>query len=179
MGKSLSEKKELLSLMTEENNKVTVLEDRRKTFQDLLNQWGYKSPTDFLIECEFIPNPSVKKPRVKITDEVRQNIVTDLKSGVPTKEISSKYGVTEDAIYNIKGKSGLTKPRTKTTPSPSVTVPTPPKVETKTTVPSPNPTLDEFEELFRQPTTTEVKPSETTSSSVQSSEFFESEEEVA
>jgi hypothetical protein len=116
--------------MEEEKSKVSVLEDRRTKFQDLLNQWGYKSPTDFLIECEFIPNPSVKKPRVKITDEVRRNIITDLTNKVPTKDISTKYGVTEDAIYNIKGKAGLTKPKTKKVPTPTVpvgptTVPTP------------------------------------------------------
>lgn len=129
-GMTLSDRKVFFSQMEGEKSKVTVLEDRRKTFDDLLNQWGYKSPTDFLIECEFIPNPTVKKPRVKITDEVRRNIVTDLTNKVPTKEISTKYGVTEDAIYNIKGKSGLTKPKTKKVPTPTVTV-------NPTTVPTP------------------------------------------
>ena len=129
-GMSLSDRKVFFSQMEGEKSKVTVLEDRRKTFQDLLSQWGYKSTTDFLIECEFIPNPTVKKPRVKITDEVRRKIVTDLTNKVPTKEISTKYGVTEDAIYNIKGKSGLTKPKTKKVPTPTVTV-------NPTTVPTP------------------------------------------
>ena len=121
-GMSLSDRKVFFSQMDGEKSKVTVLEDRRTKFQDLLNQWGYKSPTDFLIECEFIPNPTVKKQRVKITDEVRRNIVADLTNKVPTKDISSKYGVTEDAIYNIKGKAGLTKPKTKKVPTPTVTV---------------------------------------------------------
>lgn len=129
-GMTLSDRKVFFSQMEGEKSKVTVLEDRRKTFDDLLNQWGYKSPTDFLIECEFIPNPTVKKPRVKITDEVRRNIITDLTNKVPTKDISTKYGVTEDAIYNIKGKSGLTKPKTKKVPTPTVTV-------NPTTVPTP------------------------------------------
>ncbi|HEY4246204.1 MAG TPA: helix-turn-helix domain-containing protein [Lacunisphaera sp.] len=124
-GMTLSQKKEFLSKMAEETNKVTQIDDRRTTFLNQLNEWGYTSPTDFLIECEFIPNPLVKKSRVKITDDVRQNVVTDLKSGVSTKEISIKYGITEDSVYNIKGKCGLTKPRTKTVQTPSVTVPIP------------------------------------------------------
>ena len=137
-GMSLSDRKVFFSQMEGEKSKVTVLEDRRKTFQDLLSQWGYKSPTHFLIECEFIPNPSVNKPRVKITDEVRRNIVTDLTNKVPTKDISTKYGVTEDAIYNIKGKSGLTKPKTKKVPTTTtVTVPTPTVTVNPTTVPTP------------------------------------------
>lgn len=136
-GMSLSDRKVFFSQMEGEKSKVTVLEDRRTKFQDLLNQWGYKSPTDFLIECEFITNPSVKKSRVKITKEVRKNIISDLRKEVPTKEISTKYGVTEDAIYNIKGKSGLTKPKTKKVPTPTVTVPTPTVTVNPTTVPSP------------------------------------------
>jgi transposase-like protein len=145
---SLLEKKEFISQMTEENNKVTKIEGHRTTFLQLVTEWGYKTPMDFLIEAEFIPNPSVKKPRVKITDEVRQKVVTDIKSGVSTKEISLKYGVTEDSVYNIKGKSGLTKQRTKTVPSPSVTVQvTPPTVTQPTAVRSVEPLDEEFARL--------------------------------
>ena len=123
-GMSLSDKKVLFSSFDQEKDQLTKIEDRRTTFLQLVTEWGYKTPTDFLIEGEIIPNPTVKKPRTKITDEVRQNIVTDLKSGtMTTKQISDKYGITTDSIYNIKGKAGLTKPRTKKVPSPSVNVP--------------------------------------------------------
>ena len=101
----------------------------RTDIERMSKESGSPTVNDFLIRLGYIPNPTVKKPRVKITDEVRRNIVTDLTNKVPTKEISTKYGVTEDAIYNIKGKSGLTKPKT-------TKVPTPP-TENPTTVPSP------------------------------------------
>ena len=101
----------------------------RTDIERMSKESGSPTVNDFLIRLGYIPNPTVKKPRVKITDEVRRNIITDLTNKVPTKDISTKYGVTEDAIYNIKGKSGLTKPKTTKVPTPTT--------ENPTTVPSP------------------------------------------
>jgi cytochrome oxidase assembly protein ShyY1 len=88
----------------------------RTDIERMSKESGSPTVNDFLIRLGYIPNPTVKKPRVKIT---------------------TKYGVTEDAIYNIKGKSGLTKPKTKKVPTPTVTVPTPTVTVNPTTVPSP------------------------------------------
>jgi transposase-like protein len=159
---TLSQKMEYFSQMDEEKSKVIVLKDRQTKFQDLLNQWGYKSPTEFLIECEFITNPSVKKTRTVISKEVRQNIVTDLNNKVPTKDISSKYGVTDDTVYKIKGEEKLTKPKTKKVPTTTtVTVPTP-TTDNPTTVPTPTVTVSPTTDNPSTVPTTTVSDSEKT-----------------
>lgn len=131
-GMSLSQKEEFFSTYDGEKDQVAKVKERRTTFLNIVKEWGYPSPTDFLIDGEFIPNPNLKRPRTVIDEVIRKNIIEDLKLGVKTKEISSKYGVTPDAIYNIKGKASLTTPRKKKdepTPSsppsiPSVVPPT-------------------------------------------------------
>ena len=129
-GMSRNEVLQLLQVLGEwksDDDKDTTY---RNEIERMSSESGSPTVNDFLIRLGYITNPSVKKPRVKISDEVRRNIVTDLTNKVPTKDISTKYGVTEDSVYNIKGKSGLTKPKTKNVPTPTVTV-------NPTTVPSP------------------------------------------
>ena len=121
--KSLEQIQKDIEQLKLKQEKLLKKKDHRSTFLKLVTDSGYGSPTEYLIELGYIPNPSVKKSRVKITDEVRQNIVNDLTNKVSTKDISSKYGVTEDSVYNIKGKNGLTKPKTKKVPTTTVPIP--------------------------------------------------------
>jgi hypothetical protein len=131
----------LLSVLGEwktDDDKNTVY---RTDIERMSKESGSPTVKDFLIRLGYIPNPSVKKTRTVITKEVRQNIVTDLKNGVPTKDISSKYGVKDDSIYKIKGEEKLTKPKTKKVPTTTtVTVPTP-TTDNPTTVPTPTVTV--------------------------------------
>jgi hypothetical protein len=127
----------------------------RTDIERMSKESGSPTVNDFLIRLGYIPNPSVKKPRVKITDEVRRNIVADLTNKVPTKDISTKYGVTEDAIYNIKGKNGLTKPKTKKVPTPTVSL-------NPTTVPSPIVSVSVSESVSPSNVTPMVESSELT-----------------
>ena len=105
--------------------KIVRNRDVRSKFDNQVKDWGYNSITEFFIELKYIPDPTVKRPRTKITKETKEKIEVDLKLGtMSTKEISVKYGITEDSVYNIKGKKGLTKQRIKKVSVPSVTVPT-------------------------------------------------------
>ena len=119
---SLSDRNEVINSFNQEKDKLGKVEERRTTFIQLVKDWGYTSPTDFLIEGEFIPNPTVKRPRTVITDDLHQNISNDLKVGTMTsREISEKHKVTESSVDTIKRKMGLTKPRK---PKVTTTVPT-------------------------------------------------------
>ena len=143
---SLSQCNEYLAIFTQTKDNLVKVGNRVTTFLQMVTEWGYSSPTDFLIEGGIIPNPNLKRPRTKISDETRLNIVNDLKSGKSTKEISSKYGVTDDAVYNIKGKEHLTKSRekvilvkTEETKDTTVIVPTSPPTNGPTTGDQPTP----------------------------------------
>ena len=113
-----------MKCLEQKKTKLLKKKENRQTFLNNVTEWGYGSPTEFLIEMGYFPNPSVKKTRTVISKEVREKIITDLKNKVPTKEISSTYGVTDDTVYNIKGEEGLTKPKTKKVPT-TTTVTTP------------------------------------------------------
>lgn len=136
---SLSQKKDFINVVTQEKDQVEKIDEYRTKFINLVKEWGFDSTQTFLIQGEFLPNPNVKRPRTKIDLDTRQKIVDDLKSGtLSTNEISSRYGVTVDAVYNIKSKVGLTKPREmKMEQTPTVTPPTPQTVGNPTTVPTP------------------------------------------
>lgn len=116
---SLSQRMEVIETITQEGDQVRKVEERRKTFIQTVTDWGYSSPTDFLIECEFISNPSVKRQRMG--KETRLKVVEDIKSKTLTnQQISEKHGVSVDSVYNIRSKEGLsTNPRTKSEPTQS------------------------------------------------------------
>lgn len=131
---SLSSRSEFISTLDQDKEQIKTVMNRRNTFIQTVTDWGYSTPTDFLIECEFIPNPTVKRPRTVITDDLRQMIISDLKLGTMTsKEVSGKHHVPVSSVDNIKGDLGLTKQRKKMddpTPSspPSVPSVVPPTV---------------------------------------------------
>jgi hypothetical protein len=108
----------------------------RTEIDKMSSEVGCGSVNEFLIRLGYLPDPSIKKPKTKIDSVKRQEIVNDLKLGtMPTKEISLKYGVTVDAVYNVKSKAGLTKRRekvvlvrTEETKDKTVIVPIPPTV---------------------------------------------------
>ncbi len=108
----------------------------RTQIEKMSSESGSPTVKDFLIRLGYVPDPTVKRPRTKIDPVKREEIVRDLKSGtLTTNEISQRYGVTVDAVYNIKSKVGLTKPRekvvmvkTEETKDKTVIVPTPPPV---------------------------------------------------
>lgn len=122
-SKSLEMIESEMNRLIQEKSKVLQKRDHRTTFLKNLTEWGYGSPTEFIIQMGFIPPPSVKKPRTVITEELRQKVVEDLKLGTMTsKEVSVKHGIPVSSVDNIKGHSGLTKPRTKTVKTPTESV---------------------------------------------------------
>lgn len=107
----------LLLTVTEKKESDRKIQSKHVDFETFTKSQGSNSPKEYLIMLGYLPNPDLKRPRIIITDEIRKMIVKDLIDKVPTHTISERYDVTEDSVYNIKGKNGLTKNRIK---SPSV-----------------------------------------------------------
>jgi hypothetical protein len=106
----------------------------RAEIEKMSSERGCGSVNEYLIVLGYLPDPTVKRPRTKIDPVKREEIVKDLKLGtLSTNDISLKYGVTVDAVYNIKSEAGLAIRREKViltttvvTPTSTVVVPTPP-----------------------------------------------------
>lgn len=118
---SLSDRNEVINSFNQEKDKLGKVEERRNTFIQLVKDWGYTSPTDFLIEGEFIPNPTVKRPRTYIDPITREKVLERSREGKTTKEISTELGVHRDTIYSIRSTNGLSQKRK---PKVTTTVPT-------------------------------------------------------
>lgn len=113
---------ECLQFFTERKVRLDKVKDHKTHFLKMVEEWGYKTPTDFLTEVGITPKP--KKERKKISDEDRQKIISDLTEGkLSNKEVSKKYGITMDSVYNIRAKNGLTSPKKKTEETPTPIVP--------------------------------------------------------
>jgi hypothetical protein len=107
---SLADRKKFVGVFEDTKTQFTKVETQLGQFGKLVEEWGYGSVKDFLMTGEFLRNPNKRRPRTVISDETRQSIIGDLRSGsLKTWEISEKHNVPMDSIYNIKSKSGLTK----------------------------------------------------------------------
>ena len=119
---SLSNRNEVINSINQEKDRLGKVEERRTTFIQLVKEWGYTSPTEFLIEGEFIPNPTAKRPRTHIDPITRSKVLERTREGKTTKEISTELGVHRDTVYSIRSTNGLSQKRK---PKVTTTVPTP------------------------------------------------------
>lgn len=128
-GLILSQFDELFAEMTQVMEKKKRISETKTKFEKFVSDEGWTSTKEFFSDLGYSESLTVKRSRVKLTSEQRTQIVECLKMGVkPTDEIATEFGISNDMVYSIKSKAGLTTPRAKKVPSPSETtiaVPTP------------------------------------------------------